>query len=139
MTEPEEYDAHSLRRPKRPKSTNAEWRIQAACVTFLRKMQRYNAWYRDNVRWIAAQAEGQRDAKRAAISKMMGLQPGVADLLIIIKRPDCLTWIWCELKKPGGKLSPAQAEWFRWLRDTTVQRHVFYDVQEFITMIEAQR
>lgn len=135
------YDAHDLSRPKRTKPARAEWHMQAECVTFIRKMQRYNAWYRDNVRFIAAQSEGRRDAKRASIAKMMGLQPGVADLLILIKRPgiDRLTWIWCELKKPGGKMSPAQAEWFRWLHDTPVQRHVFYDVQDFITMMEAQR
>lgn len=113
---------------KRRANPNAEWRLQAKCATLIRKVMRHDP----DLRFIATLPEGHRDRARAAIAKMMGLQPGVADLLLLRRHGQRLRVCWVELKRSGrrGNLSDAQAEWLEWL-PADVQRHVCDDVDEF--------
>ena len=98
---------------KKRREPNAEWRIQAACVKLLRRVMQTHP----EIRFIATMPEGQRSPARAAIGKMMGLQPGVADLIILHKRGFYMGVAWIEFKRPGGKLSAPQQEWAAWFGD----------------------
>lgn len=62
--------------------------------------------------WTAFPAGGGGKARGGKL-KAMGLKPGVADILILHRRPSCHRVLWLELKAPKGTLSAAQAQFFR--------------------------
>lgn len=134
--EPEQF--HVEPPPRKRQSMGAEWKLQTSAVHWLRKMQRYDAWFRDHVRFFAPMAESQRTMKRAAVAKSMGMTAGVADLIAIIRDPKPgkeYTLLWVEFKRPGDKLSEAQDIWFEWLKDTRVQAHLITDLDTFIRLL----
>lgn len=103
-------DAEVIIPAKRKPDPNAEWRLQAKCVKILRKECRINK----DLRFLAPMPERKRDAKQAAIAKMMGLQSGPPDLWLFLRtHPGCKIWL-VELKKPGKPLSDEQKDWFEW-------------------------
>jgi hypothetical protein len=74
---------------------------------------------------------GQR-AKQMHALKMQGLRPGVPDLLI----PEWFLWI--EMKRlKGGKLSPEQADWIMYLRDSGYTVLVCAGAQAAIDAVKA--
>lgn len=89
--------------PNAPK----EWRLQVACVKLCREYQAH----RKDFRFIAPMAEAQRDPKRAAIAKSMGLNAGVLDLHLYRLKKGVMLMLIVELKLPGKPLTPEQREW----------------------------
>ncbi len=110
---PDAYEDDEIILPgKKQPDPNAEWRLQAAAIKLVRAAMRKTK----DLRFIAPGAEGMRYPNQAAIAKMMGrLEPGVADLILIQRGPWRIHMIWIEFKRPGGKLSQAQKDWFLWL------------------------
>lgn len=140
---PFSYDKYDTLPPKKPKrAASAEWKLQAACITYVKKRKLIDPLMRHTVRWIANMPEGQRDPNRAAIAKMMGMQRGVADILLFRKTPFVrantgFRLDWCELKRPGEKLRLEQQEWVDWLGDTPVRCHLITDLDQFIAVLES--
>lgn len=139
--EPLEFPDYDLDRDypkparKKRKGLSPEWKLQAQCVKAIKARQVYDK----NLRFIANMPEGQRDAKRAGIAKMMGLQSGIADI-ILLKRwgstPNlCFDWI--EIKREDGKVSPAQKDWMLWFEGSVMHCHVVRDLATFIKILEA--
>lgn len=129
----QEYDSYDLRRPRvKRKGLSDEWRLQCACVKALRQRMRLDK----SLRFIANMPEGQRDAKRAGLAKMMGLAPGVADMIVLHKTRAVFRMDWVEFKRDDGKLSPAQADWAAWLATTPIKCHVVRTIDDFIKVID---
>lgn len=134
------YDPADFAKPRKKRAASAEWRLQAACIAKLRKAMRRDS----NIRFIAAMPENQRDRKRAAMAKMMGLERGVADIIVWRKLPGVpgvydktvLRVDWIELKRPGGKATPEQIAWAEWFYNTPVRCHVITSVEEFLQILE---
>jgi hypothetical protein len=77
-----------------------EAQLQRALVEHLRWGARADTW------WIHIPNGGRRSPTEAAIFKSLGVRAGSPDLLIIRAGQP----LFMELKVPGRKLSPAQAE-----------------------------
>ena len=120
---------------KRARDPNApvEWRIHASMVKCIRERQQYDK----ELRFLSPQHEGQRDAKRANISKMLGLQRGLPDIWLLRRQSHTLKIGVVEVKVPGGKLSPEQLDWFAWLQAAGVECHRCDNVQEFVRILDA--
>lgn len=125
---------HDTPTPGRKRDDHAEFRLQMKCITATRRHMRTNP----GLRFIANMPEGFRDKKRAAVAKMMGLEPGCADIIILRREGWTLTLDWCELKRTDGrgKLSPAQAAWAAWLMPcVNVRCHVVDSLPAFLAIL----
>lgn len=134
-----DFDSFDMRpkRKQRRHNLDAEWRLQARCVTWLKKQQRRDK----NLRFIAPQPEAPRDVKRAAMAKMLGLQRGVADIIVMRRTLGSLsTWKlrvdWIELKRPDGRMSDEQWAWQDWFANTPIRCHVVTSLDEFKAVIK---
>lgn len=116
---------------KKAKDPDAEWRLQVKCVKFLRALMKVDR----SIRFIAPQAENPRDPKRANIAKMMGLQAGVFDLIIL--RHGKAYFI--ELKRRGGRLSGEQQNWWGWFEGNGFAKFKCESLEEFTGVINAIR
>lgn len=77
-----------------------EQALQRACVEFLRQCAP------DGLAWSAINPVPAKSKAVAGISKAMGMQAGIPDLLLIWKGRA----IFAEFKVDGGRLSPAQRD-----------------------------
>lgn len=103
MTYEEMIKAQSYK--MRGKQKNDEHRIQSACVRWFRlKYPKLK-----NV-LFAVPYGGRRDAITGARLKEEGATSGVSDL-ILLKSNRFYGGLCIEMKKPGGRQSPAQKEW----------------------------
>lgn len=123
-------DADIIIPGKRKPDPHAEWRLQAKCVKLVRQAMRL----RPDLRFIAPQAEMPRTPARAEIAKRMGLQRGVPDLWLLRHQPLRLCVV--EFKRPGGKLSPEQQDWFAWLNGSAV-KHRCDNADDFAGILAA--
>lgn len=122
--------------PKKPPPPR-EWKLQAACIKATKARQKKDP----DLQFIAAQAESPRDAVRAEIAKRMGLQRGVADIILLRKTP-ALRMDWVELKLPdrrghrNGGLSDEQLAWQEWFHGTPVRCWTVYTLEEFTEILD---
>ncbi len=108
---PDAYTDDEIIIPGKRKPTGTEeWRLQAKCATIIRRRMRTDK----SLRFIASMAENHRTKARAAMAKMMGMEPGVADLILIRRTADGYKLAWVELKRPGKPLSDTQKDWVEW-------------------------
>lgn len=112
---------------KKKRDEDAEWRTQARCVTILRKIMRTDPM----LTFIAPMAESPRTTQRAAMAKMLGLQRGVPDIWLFRRVANGVRICVVELKRPGGRLSAEQVEWFNWLQGAGVPCHRCDSVEGF--------
>lgn len=111
--------------PRKPNPT-AEWRTHAAAAKLCYQRERADSTFR----FFSAGAEGARTAQRAAMAKMMGQnRRGVPDLWLL--RNDPLKLCCVEFKKPTGKLTPEQLDWFAWLELTRVKCYRCDSLEQF--------
>ena len=77
---------------------------------------------------------GLRDAKTAAKLKRMGTKPGVPDLILFA--PDPLRGVhFIELKRRGGRLSPAQQVFADWAHDHGYAHEVIADFDSALVVL----
>lgn len=128
-----EAEIFATSQPKRRKTENPEWKLQVACVKLVRARMKVDK----DLRFIAPMAEGQRSMVRAAISKLMGMERGVADVILLKRRGGRVVIDWCELKREGGRLSPEQKDWFAWFEGTEIRTHRIDNIADFATVLHA--
>ena len=132
-----EQGLEDLPAPPKKRGISPEWKLQIACVKRIRAQMRVDK----SLRFIAAMPEGQRSAARAGISKAMGLEAGVADIILLRKKPG-LRIDWVELKVPErrntkrGGLSEEQEAWQLWFHGTPVHCWTCYSVEEFTKILD---
>lgn len=99
------------RKTKRKKSTKTkdEHIHQRALVSW------FKAEYRPYERLLICIPNGAQNwgPKKGNIMQLMGLQPDVPDLFLLITRSD-YAGLWIEVKKPDGKLTKSQKE-YHWI------------------------
>jgi hypothetical protein len=69
-----------------------------------------------------------------AANAVPGLRPGVPDLLIA--GPEGITY-YIEVKRPGGRLSPAQEDWTSWLWSNNCPCAVVYGLEDVRSALAA--
>jgi hypothetical protein len=95
-----------------------------------RLQQQIVAWCRNRgIRPIHVANEHVRSKKHAAIAKREGMEPGVADLLILEicpAKPEA-RGVALELKTPQGRVSESQKKWMARMRKNGWECHVVRD------------
>lgn len=99
--------------------------IQRSCIDFLRVCAP------QGLMWTAINPVPAKSKAVAGISKAMGLQPGVPDLLMVWKGRA----IFVEFKAPGGSLSPAQRDCHAGLMLAGALVHTVSSLSEFLDFI----
>lgn len=92
----------------------AESEEQAAVVSRLHRDPRFN-----RIPWFGSPSAARRTPQEVAVAKMLGMRPGVPDLLILCpSKLGSFIGLALEFKNPNGKgkVSKDQAEWHEWLR-----------------------
>ena len=152
VTEAEEYDAFDLRRPRKKrisKFTNKPTKLYPETELQIAMMARYNKQCAFDKRlrektlvWAVSPNDGKRSARQAGTAKDMGQRADIFDIHMLDWRTGDTKYFWFEVKieerrnhKDGG-LSAGQKKLFDMLKDTTVQRHVLYTVDEFAYFLE---
>lgn len=145
MSEPEEFDAYTLRHPKRGKrisaitgkatALNPETELQIQLVTHYRKRCLVDAQLRHFTRLYAiAPSNGNVPMHLRVLAKRAGVVRGVYDLTFMDKRRGFrVTWIEC--KVDDGRLTPEQQGFMEWLSDTPIRAVECRSLSEFIALI----
>lgn len=113
---------------KRP--GDEEHRIQCTCVKWFRlKYPKLKNLL------FAVPNGGRRDAVTGARLKDEGATKGVSDLILL--KSNCFYGGLCiEMKKPGGRQSPAQKEWQREVEANGAKYVVCYSLDDFIREVD---
>ena len=111
----------------RRKRSHPEADLQRACVQWFRLQHKRPA------RCFHIPNGEKRDARTAAILKTMGVEPGVADLGIIIPH---LGFGFVEMKAPGGRPTQAQKDFAEDCRAAGVLYETADSLDRFMMIIE---
>ncbi len=103
-----------------------EQAIQRSCVDFLRQCAPHG------LAWTAINPVPAKSKAVAGISKAMGMQAGIPDLLMVWKGRA----IFVEFKAPGGRLSPAQRDCQAGLMLAGALVHTVKSLDEFADFLQ---
>lgn len=122
------FDTPLPAKPKR--GLSPEWRLHASAAKLCYRLERSNP----DFRFFSPGGEGARSPARAEIAKRMGQnRKGVPDMWMFLaqSQSDVLMCV-VEFKRPGGKLTPEQRDWFMWL---PCDCHVVTDLEQFRSIL----
>jgi hypothetical protein len=106
----------------------SETAMQIYCMTWLRKQflitgdARFEHWHHS--------ANERSNGREGFLAKMMGQSRGFPDLVHLGLR------VGIELKVPGGKVSPLQADWLSYLQGIGWTAKVVWSFEEFRDLVE---
>lgn len=124
-----------------------ELEFQISLIVYYDKRCRLDRALRENTRLYAVNPLPGKTPRMAELSKRAGLRAGVFDLCLMKKQFNAdfnsyhldadMQIIWLECKAGKGSYTAEQKAWLEWLRDTPIQCHSVYNLDEFIRILEA--
>ena len=120
---------------KKRKGLSPELALQISAFTYYDKRCRLDKTLREKTRLFAINPIPGKTMQQAVLSKRAGLRAGIWDAVLLDRRGWELRTVWLEFKADNGKLTPAQKDWFDWLKGTSVQFHEVRTLSEFEAVI----